>query len=326
MGFFATFNAWLTNILQEYIRTNTHQLAAILAPTFATVAAIYVIIWGFLQMAGRIEEPVLEALKRVAVLALVFQVGLNLWLYDEVIVEFFFRSPTAVASRIVGGEDFINVVDAIIKSGDDVATILLAKAGILKGFSFYLAAIFVWFFVGFTALYTMFLLTLSRVALSVLLALGPLIIPLYLFPSTRRFVEAWFTQLALYGFVAILAGLLASFMLHLIAESAHQAVLAGGGITIAHAVRVCMAAGLTLIVMRQVMQMASGLASGFVISTLGIVSSTFAAGRQKTWFASKQFARGALLDKETSRWDPISRKAGYALRHLVPRSNNSIQR
>jgi hypothetical protein len=30
-----------------------------------------------------------------------------------------------------------------------------------------------------------------------------------------------------------------------------------------------------------------------------------------------QFARGALLDRDTSRWDSLSRKTGYVLAHAV---------
>jgi type IV secretion system protein VirB6 len=72
----------------------------------------------------------------------------------------------------------VTIIDTIIFRGDDVATALLAKAGVFNGnLSFYIAAIFVWVMVLVVAIYTMFLLTLSRVALSVLLAIGPLIIP-----------------------------------------------------------------------------------------------------------------------------------------------------
>jgi hypothetical protein len=44
------------------------------------------------------------------------------------------------------------------------------------------------------------------------------------------------------------------------------AVSTGGAIQIANGVRVCMAAGLTFLVMRQVMPMAAGLASGLALS------------------------------------------------------------
>ena len=329
MGFFAEFNAWLTALLDDYIHQYTLQMATLLEPALVTLGTLYVLIWGFLSIAGRIEEPVLEGLKRIAILALVFGVGLDLWLYDTVIVESFYRAPAALAGNLVGANDFVTIVDTILFQGDDVATALLAKAGILHGnFSFYLAALAVYVVIGITALYTMFLLTLSRIALSVLLAIGPLIIPLFLFQSTRRFVEAWFAQLATYAFVAVLAGLIAALMMHLIEQAASQAQAAGGGIQIAQAVRVCIAAGFTFLIMRQVLPMAGGLASGVALSTFGIVSGALTNVRRRTLFSAGQFARGALMDRETTRWDPLSRKAGYWLTAKVRtawRRDNSIK-
>jgi type IV secretion system protein VirB6 len=329
MGFFAEFNTWLTALLDDYIHQYTLQMATLLEPALVTLGTLYVLIWGFLHIAGRIEEPVLEGLKRIAILALVFGVGLDLWLYDTVIVETFYRAPAALAGNLVGANDFVTIVDTILFQGDDVATALLAKAGILHGnFSFYLAALAVYVVIGITALYTMFLLTLSRIALSVLLAIGPLIIPLFLFQSTRRFVEAWFAQLATYAFVAVLAGLVAALMMHLIEQAASQAQAAGGGIQIAQAVRVCIAAGFTFLVMRQVLPMAGGLASGVALSTFGIVSGALTNVRRRTLFSAGQFARGALMDRETTRWDPLSRKAGYWLTAKVRtawRRDNSIR-
>ena len=330
MGFFAEFNTWLTALLDDYIHQYTLKMATLLEPALVTLGTLYVLIWGFLHIAGRIEEPVLEGLKRIAILALVFGVGLDLWLYDTVIVETFYRAPAALAGNLVGAKDFVTIVDTILFQGDDVATALLAKAGILHGnFSFYLAALAVYVVIGITALYTMFLLTLSRIALSVLLAIGPLIIPLFLFQSTRRFVEAWFAQLATYAFVAVLAGLIAALMMHLIEQAASQAQAAGGGIQIAQAVRVCIAAGFTFLVMRQVLPMAGGLASGVALSTFGIVSGALTNVRRRTLFSAGQFARGALMDRETTRWDPLSRKAGYWLTAKVRtawRRDNAIRR
>ncbi len=329
MGFFAEFNAWLTALLDDYIQQYTAQMATLLEPAIVTLGTLYVLIWGFLHIAGRIEEPVLEGLKRIAILAVVFGVGLDLWLYDSVIVETFYRAPAALAGNLVGAQDFVTIVDTILFRGDDVATALLAKAGVFHGnFSFYFAAIAVYVVIVITAIYTMFLLTLSRIALSVLLAIGPLIIPFFLFQSTRRLVEAWLAQLATYAFVAVLAGLVAALMMHLIDQAAAQAEAAGGGVQIAQAVRVCIAAGFTFLVMRQVLPMAGGLASGVALSTFGIVSAALVNARRRALFSAGQFTRGALLDRETTRFDPLSRKAGYWLTAKVRsawRRDNSIK-
>jgi len=59
-----------------------------------------------------------------------------------VIVETFYRAPAALAGRLVGANDFVTIIDTIIFRGDDVATALLAKAGVFHGnFSFLLCSL-----------------------------------------------------------------------------------------------------------------------------------------------------------------------------------------
>ena len=132
--------------------------------------------------------------------------------------------------------------------------------------------------VGLTAIYVMFLLALSKIALCILLALGPLFIAFLLFETTKRFFEAWIAQMANYAFVTILTVLVAALMMSLVTSAAQAAVARGGSIQIADAVRVCLAAGLTFLIMRQVMPMASGLASGLALSSFGAVSALLAWG------------------------------------------------
>lgn len=312
MGFCAEFTTWLNGILSAYIATNTARVATLLTPAVVTLGVLYVLLWGVLQLAGQIEEPVMAGLKRIAVLALIFAVSLHLWLYNEVIVDVFFNEPSALAAGIIGTYDPVGIIDQILDAGGDTASLLLSKGGILHGFSYELAGGAVYLLVGFIAVYALFLLSLSRIALSVLLALGPLFIALLFFESTKRFVEAWFAQLSNYAFAAVLTVLVAALMLSVVNTAAQAAVATGGGITIADAVRVCLAAGLTLLVMRQVMPMAAGLASGVALSSFGAVSGALTRATR----LSGSFLRGAF-DKQSSRWDPISRKGGFYGRRVL---------
>lgn len=273
MGFFAEFNVWLNGILATYIGDNTARIAGALEPAVITLGVLYLTVWGYLQLMGQIQEPFVAGLKRIVMLAVVLGAALHLWLYNSVIVDTFFEAPGALAAVVIGSPDSVTVVDQIIFSGDDAASRLIEKGGILNGdFSFYIAGFGVYLIVGLTAIYTIFLLALSRIALSVLLALGPLFIALMFFETTKRFFESWIAQLANYAFITILTVLVAALMLRLVSAAANQAAAAEGGIEIAHAVRVCMAAGLTFLVMRQVMPMAAGLASGLALSSFGVVS------------------------------------------------------
>src|SRR5204863_9593209 len=154
---------------------------------------------------------------------------------------------------------------------------------------------------------------------SVLLALGPLFIALLFFETTKRFFEAWVAQLANYAFVALLTVLVAALMMQVVATAAQQAADEGGGIRIADAVRVCMAAGLTFLVMRQVMPMAAGLATGLALSSFGIVSAALAWGLGGAVRGGAQFATG-LADRDTSRSDPLLRRAGYGVRRSLVRA------
>lgn len=316
MGFFAEFDAWLTATLAGYIAANTAKVAAAMEPAFLTLGTVYVMVWGYLQLTGQIEEPFTAGLKRIVTLVVIFAVALRLWLYNDVIVDSVFRAPAELAARILGVYDPVALIDQIFALGSDTASLLFEKAGFFDGDpTYYLAGFAVYLIVDLTALYTIFLLSLSKIALSVLLALGPLFIGLTLFSTTKRFFESWCAQLANYALVTVLTVLTAALMLQLLSVAATQAAAAGDGIQIALAVRVCLAAGLVFLVMRQVMPMSAGLASGIALSTFGAVSALTAWGLGRAGRTASDFTRGFALDRETTRWDSLSRKAGYYLRH-----------
>ena len=313
MGFFATFSTWLNGLLSTYIGTNTARVAAILEPAIIAVATLYVMIWGYLLITGKIDEPFVTGIKRIITLGVIVGSALNLWLYNEVIVDTFFNAPGTLVAGVIGAFDSVDIVDNIVFTGGDAASLLLQKGGLLDGgISFSIAGFAVYAIVGVTAIYVMFLLALSKIALCILLALGPLFIALLLFETTKRFFEAWIAQMANYAFVTILTVMVAALMMSLVTSAAQAAVARGGGIQIADAVRVCLAAGLTFLIMRQVMPMASGLASGLALSSFGTVSALLAWGLGRSVGNTGQFLRG-LADRQSYRGDALSRQAGYQL-------------
>ena len=329
MGFFTEFSQWLDAILASYIAGNTARVAALLEPAIVGLGTLYVAIWGYLQLAGKVEEPFVEGARRLLTLALILGLCLQLWLYNTVIVDTFFTAPAALAAGLIGAFNSAGVVDQVFFDGSDVASQLLAKGGLFEGaWSFSLAGFAVYLIVGLTAIYTMFLLSLSKIALSILIALGPLFIALLFFESTKRFMGAWIAQLANYAFITILTVLAAALMLQVVTAAASQAMATGGLITIGNAAQVCVAAGLTFLIMKQVPSIAAGLASGVALSSFGAVSSAIAWGLGRARGTGRQvgqFTRGLVLDRETTRSDSLSRKAGFqvqrGVRALVRRDN-----
>jgi type IV secretion system protein VirB6 len=273
MGFFQTFWTWLNGQLATYIGANTAKVAAALEPAIVTFGAVYVMVWGYLHLTGRIEEPFGTGLKRLITLAVVLGVALHLWLYNSVIVDSFYRAPTQLAAVVVGTADPVTTIDTIWNSGGTVAGYLFSNGGVMHGdLGSYIAGAVVWFLVGLLCVYTMFLIALSSIALSVLLALGPLFFAALFFESTRRLFEAWIAQLTNYALITILTVLVATLLLQIVASYANQTVARGSGVNTVDSLNMVLVSVLVFLVMRQVMPIASGLASGVSLNSFGTVS------------------------------------------------------
>jgi len=116
MGFFGQFAVWLNALLASYISTNTARIASAISPAVVTLGTVYVMIWGYLQLTGQIQEPFIAGVKRIAVLAIVFGVSLNLWLYQSLLVNTFFTAPAQLAGTVIGAYSPVAIVDQIMAS------------------------------------------------------------------------------------------------------------------------------------------------------------------------------------------------------------------
>jgi type IV secretion system protein VirB6 len=277
MSFFRTFWSWLNAELASYIGDNTARVASILEPAVITLGTVYVMIWGYLQLTGRIQEPFTDGVKRIVTLTVVFGVALHLWLYNTVLVDTFYNAPTEFAAAVVGASDPVQTIDAIWSSGGAVADQLFRDGGPWSHLGYTLAGVVVWLLVGMLCVYTMFLLALSSVALSVLLALGPFFVALLLFDTTRKFFEAWLAQLANYALITIITVMIAALMLHLVESYAQQTQALGTAIRTVDAINMLLATVLVFLFVRQVMPIAAGLAGGVALNSFGAVGRTLGA-------------------------------------------------
>lgn len=271
MDFFQTFSTWLNGQLSSYIGQNTARVASILEPAVVTLGTVYVMIWGYLQLTGRIEEPFAAGLKRIATLAVVFGVGLHLWLYNTLLVDTFYNAPTEFAAAVVGASDPVHTIDAIWNQGGAVADQLFRGGSGWGRIGFAIAGVATWALVGLLCVYTMFLLALSSISLSILLALGPFFITLLLFDATRRFFDAWLAQLANYALITILTVTVSALLLQLVATYAQQTAALGTSIKIDDALDMLLATVLVFLFLRQIMPIAAGLAGGAALNSMGTV-------------------------------------------------------
>ena len=274
MGFFASFWTWLNNQLSQYIGDNTARVSAVLEPAIVTLATLYVMVWGYLHLTGRIEEPFVLGLKRILTVAVVLGVSLRLWLYNAVIVDIFYQAPVQLAALIVGASDPVHTIDSIWERGGAVAGHLWSNGHVLQSstIGYLIAGAVVWLLIGLLCVYTMFLIALSRIALAVLLALGPFFIAMLLFDRTRRLFDAWLAQLANYALITVLTVMVAALLLQIVDSYAAQTAALGSAIMTVDALDMILVAVLVFLMMRQVMPIASGLAGGAAVNTFRTVS------------------------------------------------------
>lgn len=274
MGFFATFWVWLQQMLSGYIGNTTFRVASALEPAVVTMATVYVMVWGFLLMTGRIEEPIGAGLRRIVTLSIVLGVGLHLWLYNAIIVDTFYSAPSELAAAVVGAGDPVATIDAIWSHGGALAEQLWLEGTVYTGSSigFFIVASLVYALIGVLCVYTMFLIALSSIASAVLLALGPLFIAMLMFDGTRRFFEAWTAQLFTYALICILTVLVGALMLHIVESYAEQTAARGPALHLVDAFDTLLVALLVLLLLRQIMPIAAGLATGLALNSFGMIS------------------------------------------------------
>lgn len=279
MGFFQTFSTWLNGQLAGYIGSTTAKVSTALEPAVVTFATVYVMVWGYLQLTGRVDQPFAMGLKRIITLAVVLGVALRLWLYNSVIVDTFYQAPVQLAAAVAGAPSPVATIDTIWNAGGTVADHLFQNASFFgTNVSFYLAGVIVWILMGLLCIYTMFLLSLSSIALSVLLALGPLFFVTLLFEQTRRMFDAWIAQLTNYALISLLTVLVSTLLLQLVASYANQTAARGPDMATVDVLDMLLVSVLVFLVMRQVMPIAAGLAGGTSLSSFGTVSRFILAG------------------------------------------------
>jgi type IV secretion system protein VirB6 len=324
--FFQNYFTSLTVHLLSYVSTTVGLVAAAISPVFVAFGTMYVMFWGWLHLTGKIEEPVLEGVKRIVTVGVIFSIGLQMWALHSVLVLAFLQGPQALATAILGGGPPLAAVDKIWTEGNDIAQLFWSNAGIANGnFGLYFGAIAVWIVCGLLCVYTAFLFALSSIALAVLLAVGPVFIMFLFFDATKRFFESWIAQLANYALIIILASLIAALILNLVVNMGASTVNVGNALTVFGSIDFLVTTILAFLLMRQVMSIASALASGVALATGGIVSGLMRRGLG----TAGRFNRGvwdAMTSQGTSRWDALSRKTGYQAANTSGRAVKAMWR
>ncbi|WP_048307757.1 type IV secretion system protein [Halomonas sp. PR-M31] len=268
--------------LDQYIVNTATDLIAYITPMFTSMLIVWIAIWGYLMMFGKVSEPLQEGVFRILRIGFIMTLGLTVGTYMGVVVDVLAHGPEKVAAVITGSNGgAAAILDSLFSRVLAVADQAWDKAGVMSGdFGMYLVAILIMVFGGGVAIVVAFLLLASKVATTVLLAIGPLFIIGLLFNTTQRFFESWLSMVINFGTLLILGSAIGRMVID-VSEAFMDIVESSASSMASMTTSAYLIAffALGILVLKQVPAIASALGGGVALATQGALSSTMSAMR-----------------------------------------------
>ncbi|MEY3201041.1 MAG: hypothetical protein RIR70_591 [Pseudomonadota bacterium] len=273
----------VSDSLATYVSDTAANVIAAITPVTTTLLTIYVMLWGWSMMRGLISEPVMDGANRIVRLSLITAVALNLGIYNAYLGDLLWNSPDALASAIASGNSnslsnaqFLDeLMSKMYDLGDAYWKTAFGKnpSSPIPDIGMLVMACAVWGAGVLATAYGAFLLALSKIALAVLLGVGPLFVLMTLFEPTKRFFEAWIGQTLNYVFMVMLTAAAIKLMMSVMAKYLDAA--SGAGVLAEpntnQAFPAIALAIMSFLVLMQIPSIASALGGGVAVSTMGAV-------------------------------------------------------
>jgi type IV secretion system protein VirB6 len=202
--------------LENFISSGTSNIANWVSGPLTVAVTLYVVLYGYLVLRGSVHEPILDFAFRAIKLAIIVTLVKNASEYQTYVTNIFFETlPREISQALNSGTaPSASTFDGLLDKGQASATDIWGRAAwpvdivtgvggmMVIGASFIVAAI------GYiVSLY-------ARLALAIVLAIGPIFVALAMFQSTRRFTEAWIGQLANFVILQVLVVAVGSLLIN----------------------------------------------------------------------------------------------------------------
>ncbi|CAN7627341.1 type IV secretion system protein [Ensifer adhaerens] len=285
--------------LETFISDGTSNVSEWISGPLTAAVTLYVVLYGYLVLRGSVQEPILDFAFRTIKLAIIATLVTDADEYQTYVTDIFFDVlPREISQALnTGAAPSATTFDSLLDKGQDSAIDIWSRAtwsssivmgiggAMVIGASFTVAAI------GYVvSLY-------ARLALAIVLAIGPIFVALAMFQATRRFTEAWLGQLANFVILQVLVVAVGSLLITCI-DTTFTAIQ-----------------GYTDVLMRPTALCAICLAALYVFYQLPNIASALAAGG-----ASLTYGYGAARDahESTLAWaaSHTARAAGRGVRTI----------
>lgn len=291
--------------LNTYVVDTVGNVVGFASPLFTSMMIVFVAMWGYLMMFGRVQEPLQDGVFRIIRIGGIMALGLTVGTYMGVVVTFLQQGPEHISAVVSGaGGTSADTLDALFSQVFAVSKAAWEKGGVLDGnFGLYLIALIVLVIGSGLTLFVAFLILLAKLMTTVLLGIGPLFIICLLFKVTQRFFESWIAMVSNFGLLLVLASSVGTLMTSLaqtyIDKLAPNEAAAADAANLGDAAMLCLVFALCILVVRQVPSVAAALGGGIALVTQGAFGSAMNALRPSSMQrASRQVQREYRATKQ----------------------------
>jgi type IV secretion system protein VirB6 len=271
---------WVGNqfnaVLSTYVVGVVSSLMAALAPVALTAMTLWVALYGWALLRGEVQEPVQTFVWKIAKIGFVLAFALQSGRYITHIVEGAdalsmgvagtFLPPGTPASAVTSPYALLDVFnDAASRHASDImrAAMVIRIDMVLAGVIFSFGSVI------FLCI-ALFVVTLAKVLLTFVLAVGPIFLLCGAWPPTQRFFDSWLSMLlnaVVLAWFAFFALGLSTFM----GQQMFSAIVAGGGFSglsfnvLGESIRYCVLMLMLALLSFQAPSLAAALTGGAVV-------------------------------------------------------------
>lgn len=246
------------------LTNGTANMIALISPLVAACFSLYVTLILFSYLRGEDnDEPVMDFLYRMVGWGAVIVFGMHIDMYTTYVVPVVNKLGDELASVVGPAFNSASALDNMANGFAQAFAKLFQEAnGFKESVYAALAIVLIWIFAGLFMVIAIAYILLAKVALGILLAIGPLFIVAALFPASRDLFKNWTGQCLNYAFLVMLF----SFAAQLEITMVNSVVPAD--LSISAVMKVCLICAVMIFVSLNLPSLASALAGGVGISTM----------------------------------------------------------
>ena len=260
---FTKLYTFFDNAVNNVIINGTTNMIALISPLIAACFSIYIMLILFSYWKGDTDEPIMDFLSRLVGWGAIITFGLNIDMYRLYVVPLVTGLGEDLGGTVSGVYSSAAALDQLANGFVQAFIRIFQDA---SGFEETLFAVFtiasVGLFSGLFMVVAIAYIILAKLALGILVAIGPLFIAAALFPASRDLFKNWTGQCLNYAFLVMLFSFAAQIEIAMVDSMIPQ------NMTLSALFEVNLVCAVFILVSLSLPSLASALAGGIGISSM----------------------------------------------------------